>query len=201
MELKETDIQGRIIEKARELFFFFGVKSITMDDIAKHLSISKKTLYSCYKDKAEIVNLIMGDLLQAHVAEILKTKETAANAVEEVLTQSRVLYQIFKEVKPNVFFEIEKYFPEIAGQFADHRGTCVLESISQNLERGIAEGLYRNNLDIPFVARLRLNALMSAFDEKAFEMEMPTLHILNKLTSFYLHAICSAEGKNFIVEQ
>ncbi|WP_442795218.1 TetR/AcrR family transcriptional regulator [Pelobium manganitolerans] len=201
MELKETDIQDRILEKARELFFFFGVKSITMDDIAKHLSISKKTLYSCYKDKAEIVNLIMGDLLQAHVAEILKTKETAANAVEEVLTQSRVLYQIFKEVKPNVFFEIEKYFPEIAGQFADHRGTCVLESISQNLERGIAEGLYRNNLDIPFVARLRLNALMSAFDEKAFEMEMPTLHILNKLTSFYLHAICSAEGKKLIAEQ
>ena len=201
MELKETEMQHRILEKARELFFFFGVKSITMDDISKHLGISKKTLYTFYKDKGELVRLVMGDLLSKHTEETLKIKEKAQNSIEEVALQAQILYTVFKEVKPNVFFEVEKYFPDLAGQFSDHRYSCMLEGIKENLERGKAEELYREDLDVAFTAQVRLNQLISAFDEKAYEsVEFNIRQIINKLTLFYLNAICSTEGKQLIAK-
>lgn len=199
MELKEIDMEDRILDKARELFFFFGIKRITMDDIAKHLGISKKTLYSHYKDKGEIVRLIMGGLLTEHVDEMLKVKENAKNAVEAVVLQSKILFTVFKDIKPNVFFEIEKHFPDLAGQFSEHRCNCMLDIIKQNLEKGKAEGFYREDLEIPFTAQVRLNQLVSAFDEKAYEsVEFNLQHILDKITSFYLNAICNDKGKQLI---
>ncbi len=199
MELKVTEMEHRILDKARELFFFFGIKSVTMDDISKHLGISKKTLYSFYKDKNELVHLIMGDLLSKHGEEMLNIREVSKNAVEEVALHAQALYSVFKELKPSVFFEVEKYFPDLAGQFSDHRYNCMLEVIKDNLERGKTEQLYREDLEIEFTAQLRLNQLISAFDDKAFpSIDFNLQKIINKLTSFYLNGICSVTGKQQI---
>ncbi len=202
MDLKEVEMETRILEKARELFFFFGVKSITMEDLSKHLGISKKTLYTYYKDKNELVYLIMGNLLSQHVAEMARLKDKAANAVEEVVLDSKSLYSVFKDVKPNVIFEVEKYFPELAVQFLNHRYSCVLEVIKENLERGKVEGLYREDLETDFVAQVRLNQLVSAFDEKAYPLIAFNIQkIIAKLTSLYLNSICSIKGKQLIAIQ
>lgn len=202
MDLKEVEMQTRILEKARELFFFFGVKSITMDDISKHLGISKKTLYTYYKDKSELVHLVMGDLLSQHVAEMADLKERAANAVEEVVLNSKAIYSVFKDLKPNVLFEVEKYFPELACQFLNHRHNCMLAVIKENLERGKTEGLYRADLETDFVAQVRLNQLVSAFDEKAYPFVSFNIQkIICKLTSLYLNSICSTKGKQLIAIQ
>lgn len=199
MELKEISMQERILDKARELFFFFGIKSISMDDIAKHLSISKKTLYTHYRDKSEIVHTIMIDLLSKYDEEMLLVSDKAENAVEEVVLHVKVLYAVFRDLKPNVFFEVEKYFPELACQFLNHRYSCVLKGIKENLQRGKAEGLFRDDLEVPFTAQIRLNQLVSAFDEKTYEtLEYSVEKILNKITSFYLNAICSSKGKKLI---
>ena len=199
MDLKEVEMEIRILEKARELFFFFGVKSITMDDLSKHLGISKKTLYTYYKDKSELVHLIMGDLLNQHVVEMAMLKDKASNAVEEVVLNSKALYTVFKDLKPNVIFEIEKYFPNLADKFANHRHSCMLAVIKENLERGKTEGLYRADLETDFVAQVRLNQLASAFDEKAYPLVAFNIQkIIIKLTSLYLNSICSIKGKQLI---
>lgn len=199
MESKEIEMQERILEKARDLFFFFGIKSITMDDISKHLGISKKTLYTHYRDKGELVNLVMGNLLAQHVEEMCKIKAHAKNAVDEVIQHATILYTVFKDLKPSVFFEVEKYFPEVSEKFLGHRYNCVLALIKENLERGIGEKLYRPDLEIAFTAQLRLNQLISAFEEKTFEsVTYSTASLLDKLTAFYLYAICTDEGKNLI---
>ncbi|WP_161603032.1 TetR/AcrR family transcriptional regulator [Pedobacter arcticus] len=195
-------METRILEKARELFFFFGVKSITMDDLCKHLGISKKTLYTYYKDKNELVHLIMGDLLDQHVAEMAKLKDKATNAVDEVVLNAKALYSVFKDLKPNVIFEVEKYFPELAEQFLNHRHSCMLEVIKENLERGKTEGLYREDIETDFVAQVRLNQLVSAFDEKAYPLVAFNVQkIIYKLTSLYLNSICSIKGKQLIAIQ
>lgn len=195
-------MEVRILDKARELFFFFGVKSITMDDISKHLGISKKTLYAYYKDKNELVHLIMGDLLNKHVAEMMDVKQKAQNAIEEVVLNAQALFQVFKDLKPNVLLEVEKYFPVLAGQFVDHKHNCMLELIKENLERGKDEGLYRDDLDTAFIAQVRLNQLISAFEEKAYpEVEFNVQKIIKQLTSFYLNAICTTKGKQLIAIQ
>lgn len=202
MDLKEIEMENRILDKARELFFFFGVRSITMDDISKHLGISKKTLYTYYKDKSELVHLVMGDLLSQHLKEMANLKESASNAVEEVMLNSKALYSVFKDLKPNVLFEVEKYFPELACQFFDHRHKAMLAMIKENLERGKTEGLYRDDIETDFVAQVRLNQLVSAFDEKAYPFVPFNIQkTICKLTSLYLNSICSIKGKQLIAIQ
>lgn len=190
MELKATDIEQRILDKARELFFFFGIKSVSMDDIAKHLGISKKTLYTHYKDKNEIVNIVMEELINKHGQEILNAISISENAIEEVFLQNKALINVFKDVKPNIFFEIDKYFPEISGQFSDHRYNCILE--------GIKENLYRQDLVVDFTAEIRLNQLLNAFDPKAFSDTLNFSEALNQLTIFYLNAITIPDTQKLI---
>lgn len=199
MELKEIEIEQRILDKARELFFFFGIKSITMEDISKHLGMSKKTLYTHFKDKGEIVNVIMGDLLKKHLEESIAANENSQNAIEEVVLQAEALYTVFKEVKPSVFFEVEKYFPSLSGQFIDHRYKCMLETIKANLQRGRNERIYREDFDIAFVSQIRLDQLVSAFDEKAYsKVELSIPKIISNLNSFYLNAICNEQGRRIL---
>lgn len=119
--------------------------------------------------------------------------------IEEVILQSKALYEVFKEVKPSVFYEVDKYFPALSDQFVDHRYKCMLETIKSNLKRGMEESSYREDFDIAFVAQIRLNQLMSAFDENAysyFEFGIP--RTIAKLNSFYLNAICTDEGKKIL---
>lgn len=199
MELRTTDTEQRILAKARELFFHFGIKSVSMDDIAKDLGISKKTLYTHYKDKNEIVSIIMESLLEKHGKAILDAKAEAENAIEEVLLQNKVLLNVFKDVKPNLLFEIDKYFPEVSGQVNRHRYNCILEAIKENLKRGLQENLYSTNLAIDFIAQIRLNQLLDAFDPKAFSENLNFSDALHQLTLFYLNAITTSESKKLLI--
>ena len=195
MESKVIEIDQRILNKAQELFLFFGIKSISMDDIAKHLGISKKTLYLHFTDKAELVTLIFSNIISSHEKEIIEAQLHASNAIEEIFLQIKALLNIFKEIKPNVYFEIEKYFPSAADQFSEHRHNCMRDGIRENLERGINENLFRKNLDLDIVADIRLNQLLTSFDEKVYpSQDFNIANTLNKLTDFYLHAICTPSG-------
>ncbi|TKB96196.1 TetR/AcrR family transcriptional regulator [Pedobacter cryophilus] len=195
----KTEDRTRILEKARELFFFFGIRSITMDDISKHLGMSKKTLYNHFKDKAEIVNIIIDDLIVSHGNKLNETRMISQNAIDELYLQVDVLLYFFKEISPNIFFEMDKYFPELSGHFTHHRHHCILLGIKENLERGIEEGLYRPDLEVEFISNARLNQFVAAFDENAFpEIDFDVTKTLNKLNDFYLHAVCSDKGKLYI---
>jgi AcrR family transcriptional regulator len=198
MELRATDTEQRILEKARELFFHFGIKSVSMDDIAKDLGISKKTLYTHYKDKNEIVKIVMEGLLAKHGRELLAATSKAENAIEEVFLQNSVLLNVFKDVKPNLLFEIDKYFPEVSGQVNEHRSNCILEGIKENLKRGLEEEVYIKDLAIDFTAQIRLNQLLDAFDPKAYSETLSFPDALHQLTLFYLNAITTSESKKLI---
>ena len=199
MELRVTDTEQRILDKARELFFHFGIKSVSMDDIAKDLGISKKTLYAHYKDKNEIVSIIMEGLLERHGNAIIEARSAAKNAIEEVFLQNKVLLNIFKDVKPNLLFEIDKYFPEVSGQVNKHRYDCILEAIKENLKRGLEENLYTIDLAIDFIAQIRLNQLLDAFDPKALSENLNFPDALHQLTLFYLNAITTPESKKLLI--
>lgn len=199
MELKVIEREAKILEKAKELFFFFGVKTITMADLSKNLKISKKTLYSYYKNKGEMINLIMGNLLTKQSEELLNIKGNAKNAIEEVIQHAKLSYSTFKDLKPNAVLELEKSFPKLAEKFSNRQRGYMLSSIKENLERGKKEGVYRNDLDVAFTAQLRLNQLTSAFDEQAFSpLTYNIRNIIDKLTAFYLNAICVEESKILI---
>ena len=96
-----------IKEKARELFFSYGLKSVSMDEIAKKAGVSKRTIYEFFEDKTELVNEIVQDLVRSYSKLFKTSQSTAQNAIDEVIKQDDELIEIWTKIRPGFFIELE----------------------------------------------------------------------------------------------
>ena len=192
-------MEERILSKARELFFSFGIRSVTMDDIAKQMGVSKKTIYQFYTDKNSLVAKVISDLVDCHNTQVEEFFENSENAVQEVLLQTAAIADIIQSIKPGVFFELQKYFPDTWRLIDGHRSDCILQAILKNLHRGIREGMYREDLDLKVVAHIRLVQLNSVLNLQDFPPERFNYQtILNQITELYLYGISTHAGQEEI---
>ncbi|QKG54786.1 TetR/AcrR family transcriptional regulator [Hymenobacter sp. BRD67] len=158
------ETKDRILHQAAALFMRNGIKSVSMDDIAAELAMSKKTLYKTFTNKDEIVLAVMSTHLAKVQGECASIAAPAANAVEEMLNLSHWADQQFSNIHPSIFYDLRKYHPDAWVLFVAHKNTFILNQITQNLRRGMAEGLYRPDLDVEVLARLNLAQIELAFD-------------------------------------
>jgi AcrR family transcriptional regulator len=188
-----------ILAKAKELFFSYGLKSVSMDDLARLSGVSKKTIYQFYSDKNELVNKIVKDLTHCHYKLVKECQGIAKDAVEEVLMQSDGPFDTWASVNQTFFFELEKSFPEAWAELEKHKQKVLLPGIIKNLQRGIDENLYREELDVAFTADVRIHQLSNALQPAAFTgKRMHVSQLMNELTTFYLHGITTEKGKKLL---
>ena len=158
------ETKDRILTRASALFLRNGIKSVSMDDIAVDLGMSKKTLYKTFASKDEIVLAVMTAHLSQAQSECTRVASIAANAVEEMLNLSAWADKEFSNVHPSIFYDLKKYHSDAWALFAKHKSAFILDQISNNLRRGIAEGLFRADLDVEVLSRLNLVQIELAFD-------------------------------------
>ena len=158
------EIKDRILTHASALFLRNGIKSVSMDDIATDLGMSKKTLYKTFTNKDEIVLGVMTRHLDQAQGECCRMASSAANAVEEMLNISAWADKEFSNVHPSIFYDLRKYHPDAWALFSTHKSTFILDQITRNLRRGIAEGLFRSDLDVEVLARLNLAQIELTFN-------------------------------------
>ncbi|WP_207492381.1 TetR/AcrR family transcriptional regulator [Aridibaculum aurantiacum] len=188
-----------IITKARTLFFSYGLKSVSMDDISRAAAISKKTIYKSFNDKTEIIERLVTDLLDCFNKMIKECTEQAGNAVEEVILFTQKPVDIIAGISPSFFFELKKSFPSLWDKLEEHNKHALLPFIVQNLQAGIREGLYREDVDVAFTADIRLQQIQSIVDAKSYTDKPVQSHtLITQLTLFYLHAIATTKGKKLI---
>ncbi|HEY1025594.1 MAG TPA: TetR/AcrR family transcriptional regulator [Sphingobacteriaceae bacterium] len=192
-------MEERILNKASEQFFSFGLRSVTMDELAREMGVSKKTLYRHFADKDQIVERVIARLLNDHKQEIGCCRDAATDAVHEVALQLEVILKIFFGIKPGFFNEVQKYFPEIWCNVMSHEKEALLDGIRQNLEHGVSTGLYRPEIDITITSLFRLNQLRSLFTPSLYEVSyIEVKELACKLTDLYLNAITTVKGKQLI---
>ncbi|ANE52694.1 TetR/AcrR family transcriptional regulator [Flavisolibacter tropicus] len=190
-----------VLQKAKELFFTYGLKSISMDDLAKQAGVSKKTIYQAVADKQELVGKVVDDLIQCHQATLTTSCTSSANAIEEVINLSCVPFDTLAAININFFYELEKFFPVEWKKLIAHKQKTMQPTIIKNLERGMAEGLYREDLNSAFTAAIRLQQISTALNPSDFnEKKMDTRQLMNDLTLFYLHSITTTKGKRIFTK-
>lgn len=153
------NISNQIIGKAQDLFFKYGLKSITMDGLARELGISKKTLYASFNNKQEIINIITVKLIEEHEQNCEKIEREADDAVQEVLIYINSLKSIFQQFNYKVIFEMKRYYSESWEIFKNYKNEFLTKRIKNNLNRGIKEGLYRDNLNVEIISSLRMEQM------------------------------------------
>lgn len=164
METKE-----KILTKTEELFMRYGIKSITMDEVARHCNISKKTIYQYFPDKDSLVKEIMELHMREDVCMIAALTQQNCSALEEVLKISEFMKKDIAEIHPSVLFDLKKYHSSAYEVFEKHRDSHFMETVVKNLERGLEEGVYRKDIDVRVFARLRVIEIEAMFNHDIFK--------------------------------
>jgi len=141
-------MEEKIIEKAGELFLNLGFKSVTMDDIANSLGISKKTLYNYFSNKASLVDAAVKVKNNEIEKKIFDIKEKKFNAIEEEFVVKAVMNEMFKDTKESPMYQLKKYYPEAYINLTDKQACVFNDCNSDNLRKGIEQGLYRTDINI-----------------------------------------------------
>ena len=190
MEIKE-----RIIAKAREQFFRYGVKSVTMDDIAGELGISKKTIYQHFEDKDAIVHQLMMAEMANDMCEWNDLDGSSNNVIEKIVKSMDIIRKAFAEINPSAFFDIKKYHPKTWQLFQDHKQNFVMDSIRKELLQGIEEGFFRADIKVEILVRMRLEQIEIGFDPHLFPPnKFSLIEVELTLLDHYIRGILTPKG-------
>lgn len=194
MEAKE-----RILLKAHELFNRYGIRSVSMDDIATQLGMSKKTLYQYCTDKDELVTAVFTEVMEHNRGECTLNSVSAENAIHEVFKAFDMVQEMFSNMNPSVLFDMEKYHPICFKKYTEFKNGFLYQMIRKNIERGISEELYRANIDVDVLARYRIHSIMLAFNTDVFPNNRSNIvHIELQLLEHFLHGLATAKGEKLI---
>lgn len=189
----------RILLCATELFKKYGLKSITMDDIAKEAGISKKTLYTFFSNKTDIVNHIVATFLNKHIADVEAIKNKAENAIDEYYSISKVVLNTFREIQPALIYDLAKFYPASMKQIEQFQTQLVAQKIQENLERGIKEGFYRSCMNVELISKIYAQSINSIiggnlFQDSAYSFEQ----IYREFFIYHVSGVCNEKGKEYI---
>ncbi len=189
------ELHERWLKQVEESFFRYGVKNVTMDDVARELGISKKTLYQWVRSKEELVHRVLTHFFQEEKQQCEERICIAAHAVEEVFLVMEAGIRRMQQMKANVLYDLQKYYRSAWERVLEFRQGFWYEVVRANLERGIREGLYRPDMNVDIIARLHIAAVFQLFDDALFpRARFSKEELFSQYLLHYLHGIASEKG-------
>jgi TetR/AcrR family transcriptional regulator, cholesterol catabolism regulator len=196
---KYMSVEEKILKGAEELFFKYGVRSVTMDDIARHLGMSKKTIYQSFKEKDEIVHRLMQSHIKKDECTFTETYAKATNVVEEVFNMMRNITEIFSRINPLLFYELQKYYPQSWKLMKDFKEEFVQKMVEQSLEKGKKDGYVRQDVNTRILSRLRMEEVELAFNPAVYPADkFSIVEVQLTLVEHFLYGICTLKGHKLI---
>jgi len=149
-----TDKIKKIVTESIKLFKTYGVRSVSMDDIARELGVSKKTLYEHFDNKADLLAKALDFSLKEFTVWYADLKKDSLNAIDELLSISKRVNDEYAKYTPSNIFDLKKYYPEVIKEHINSEKQITYTILTENLLKGISENIYRSNLDVDLVAGL-----------------------------------------------
>lgn len=194
-----TDQDTAWIERVEHLFFRYGIKSLTMDDVATELGISKKTLYQMVESKDDLVIKVLSHHVLGRKNQFLTQSACAGNAIEEIFCVLESNTLELSQMKTNIINDLQKYHRDAWLMIQKFHYEFVLKMIRENLQRGREEGLYREDFDMDTIAKLHLGTAFLLFDEQLFpESATQRVKLFKEYMMHFLHGIVSPMGLTYL---
>lgn len=185
----------KTFQKVEHLFLRCGFKSVTMDDIARELGISKKTLYQFVDNKNDLIEKV----ISAHIVQekqlVEEVRKQAKDAIQEMLVISKHVNQDLKKVTSQVIFDLQRYYPSAWDIIENYRIQFIYETIKKNVEWGMKEGIYRKEINPKIIAKLYIGIMHRIFDLNFFPSdEYQSSEIYLESVEYHIHGIASPKG-------
>jgi AcrR family transcriptional regulator len=191
-----------VLEHATKIFMRYGLKSVTMDDVSRELKISKKTLYKFVTDKNDLVAQVMKAHIQNDESCICDLIKESKNAIEEILSISEFVGGMVNNLHPSIHYDLEKYYPEAWELFIGHKRNFVLNCMMENTLRGIKEGYYRKDLNVPIISLIYVSRIDLVFDGQLFPPDQYNFKdVYMEMMNYHLRGISSEKGIKYLNEK
>jgi len=191
----------RILKGGGELFLQAGIKSVTMDDIAKHLGMSKKTIYQFFKDKDELVTALIKQRLQEDEDEMTEILNKSGNVIEGMINMMKCSEEIFARANPILIHDLQKYHPEAWKHFQGFKSEVIVRTMEGLLNKGIEQGYIRPDIDAKVLARMRVMQVEMGFNPAIFPAtEFNLWKVQRQLLEHFNYGICTIKGYKLLNE-
>ena len=173
-----------------------------MDDVARELGISKKTLYEYFTDKNDLV----GKFLEFHIKKIRcvfeEEKEDEGNAIDHLLFISKIMRNFLQEMNPSVHYDLQKYYPAIFKSLFEYKRDKMLDSVKQNIIRGMKEGFYRKDLNPEIIAHIYVNRVEGSMDADFLKTnDFTSSELFSEMFTYHIRGISSKKGIEYFEKQ
>lgn len=194
-------MKDKIIEGAEKLFFQYGVRSVSMDDVARELSVSKKTLYQYFTNKEELVTEVARTHLITEKEQFTCFAQTSQNALEELFSISKCLREHMQEMNPALLYDLQKYHPEAWNYFLSYKNDFIRGNVINNIRRGKSEGYYRSEIDENVLAIIRVETIQMSFDQRIFPKATYDLTTVQmQIFDHFVHGLLTPAGNEVYQE-
>ena len=176
-------MREKIIQQSADLFLNLGFKSVTMDDIANKIGISKKTIYQHFENKTKLIEattLYIYEFISHGIDCICALNK---NPIEEVYEIKRFVMNHLKDEKSSPQYQLKKYYPKIYESLKSKQYCVMQDCVTNNLNKGVEMGLYRETINVNFISRIYFNCTMSLKDKELFPLNDFSM---NELMEYYL---------------
>ncbi|NJC25727.1 TetR/AcrR family transcriptional regulator [Neolewinella antarctica] len=190
-------LKEKLIETADQLYMRLGIKSVSMDDIAREMGVSKKTIYQVVGNKEQLVQLVM-ECDTAEDMETLKRNQLQSkDAIDEFLKNSRYFIRNMREISPATMHDLQKYYPSIWHVNMRQHQQYFRQQIEDNIERGMEEGLYRPDLVPDIIATLYVSTVSTVVDTSIFPAnERSISDIIFHHSQYHLNGVVNQFGRD-----
>ncbi|WP_179344342.1 TetR/AcrR family transcriptional regulator [Winogradskyella ursingii] len=193
-------MREKIIHKSADLFINLGFKSVTMDDIAKEMGISKKTIYVHFPNKTKLVEATTLHMFETISYGIDCICALEKNPIEEIFDIKQFVMEHLKNEKSSPQYQLQKYYPKIFTSLKSKQFEVMQGCVTENLKRGLSQGLYRDNIDVDFISRIYFNGMVNLKDQDLFPLKKFSMNTLMEYyLEYHLRGICTPKGLETLI--
>ena len=190
---------SELLEQASAVFMRLGIKSVTMDDVARELGISKKTLYQFFEDKNDLIKKVFRFQYERDLSSITQASKTTKNAIDELIEVNNIMRTRMTNMRSSIMYDLQKYHPEAWKMFAEYKNKYIYQFMTENFERGVNEKYYNEGLKADIIIRIYLAKMEAIFDQQLFPIEtynIPDVH--RELILYHIRSIANTKGLKYL---
>jgi AcrR family transcriptional regulator len=193
------DVKERILGKAADLFLRYGIRSITMDEIATQLGISKKTIYQFFTDKDDMVSAVIDREIHENEVDCVQFRNSAENAVHQIFLAQESVEEMLKYTNPLMVYDLEKHHPRAFRRLKEFKYQFLYQVLMDNLQWGMDGGIYRADLERDIVVKARIEAAFLVFNPDVFpHSRYKVVEVAYELATLFLYGVVNDKGKELI---
>jgi AcrR family transcriptional regulator len=188
----------QIINNLASEFLKQGIRNVTMDNVSAEFGMSKKTLYRYFANKEELVEQVIDHIMNTHKFDY--NDQSVGNAIDILYSMRTQMTGLLRIYHHHIETELKKDYPVVYQKVHAFKRQRIIDNTVNNLKMGMAQGLYRNDIDLTFVAKLQLGRILYTMHPDSHIFEDYEIHseafYLNAI-DYHLHAICTEKGLQY----